>query len=100
MTEDEIATTRGGFNVYPREIEEVLYEHPAVREAAVIGIPHERLGEEIGAAIALTTQDIQAFVKGRAAAYKYARVLWIVDELPKGPTGKALKREISPPVRA
>jgi len=95
---------RGGFNVYPREIEEVLYEHPAVREAAVIGIPDARLGEEVGAAIALkgeaTTEEIQTFVKGRVAAYKYPRVLWIVDELPKGPTGKVLKREISPPVTA
>ena len=88
---------RGGFNVYPREIEEVLYEHPAVREAAVIGMPDDRLGEEVAAAIVLkepaTTEEIQTFVKGRVAAYKYPRVLWIVDELPKGPTGKVLKRE-------
>ncbi len=93
---------RGGFNVYPREIEEVLYEHPAVREAAVIGIPDDRLGEEVGAAIALradaTPEAIRAFVKDRVAAYKYPRIVWIVDELPKGPTGKVLKREISPPV--
>jgi len=94
---------RGGFNVYPREIEEVLYEHPAVREAAVIGIPHADLGEEVGAAIALkeaadaTPEDVQRFVKERVAAYKYPRHVWFVDDLPKGPTGKVLKREIQPP---
>jgi len=93
---------RGGYNVYPREIEEVLYEHPAVREAAVIGIPDERLGEEVGAAVALkgaaTAEEIKSFVKERVAAYKYPRMGGIVDELPKGPTGKGLKREIKAPV--
>jgi long-chain acyl-CoA synthetase len=95
---------RGGYNVYPREIEEVLYEHPAVREAAVIGIPHPDLGEEVGAAVSLkpgaqaTESEIRDFVKSNVAAYKYPRQLWILDELPKGPTGKILKREIKPPV--
>ena len=90
--------------MYPREIEEVLYEHPAVREAAVIGIPHPDLGEEVGAAVALkpgadaTESDIREFVKANIAAYKYPRHVWILDELPKGPTGKILKREIKPPV--
>ena len=92
---------RGGFNVYPREIEEVLYEHPAVLEAAVIGIPDERLGEEVGAAVALkgeaTPEELRTFVKERVAAYKYPRVVWIVDALPKGATGKVLKREIVAP---
>ncbi|HEX6022004.1 MAG TPA: long-chain fatty acid--CoA ligase [Solirubrobacter sp.] len=92
---------RGGFNVYPREIEEVLYEHPAVLEAAVIGIPDERLGEEVGAAVALkaeaTPEKLRDFVKERVAAYKYPRVVWIVDALPKGATGKVLKREIAAP---
>jgi long-chain acyl-CoA synthetase len=94
---------RGGYNVYPREVEEVLYEHPAVREAAVIGIPHDELGEEVAAAVALkdgadsSAADLRAFVKERVAAYKYPRVVWLVDELPKGPTGKILKREITPP---
>jgi long-chain acyl-CoA synthetase len=97
---------RGGYNVYPREIEEVLYEHPAVREAAVIGVPHDELGEEVAAAVALkdgadaTAADIRAFVKERVAAYKYPRHVWLVDELPKGPTGKILKREIRPPQTA
>ena len=95
---------RGGYNVYPREIEEVLYEHPAVREAAVVAVPHAELGEEVGAAVALkagadaTPADLRAFVKERLAAYKYPRNVWIVDELPKGPTGKILKREIQVPV--
>jgi long-chain acyl-CoA synthetase len=94
---------RGGFNVYPREIEEVLYEHPAVREAAVVGIPDDSLGEEIGAAIALkegedaAAEDIRAWAKERVAAYKYPRRIWFVDELPKGATGKVLKREIEVP---
>jgi long-chain acyl-CoA synthetase len=94
---------RGGYNVYPREIEEVLYEHPAVHECAVIGIPHASLGEEVGAAVALkrgaetTPEELRAFVKGQVAAYKYPRRVWLVDALPKGPTGKILKREITPP---
>jgi long-chain acyl-CoA synthetase len=94
---------RGGYNVYPREIEEVLYEHPAVREAAVVGVPHDSLGEEVGAAIALkdgaeaSEDEIRAFAKERVAAYKYPRQVWFVEELPKGPTGKVLKREIEAP---
>jgi long-chain acyl-CoA synthetase len=94
---------RGGYNVYPREIEEVLYEHPAVREVAVLGVPDDELGEEIGAAVALKdgeevdAQTLQAFVKDQVAAYKYPRHIWFVDELPKGPTGKILKREIEAP---
>jgi long-chain acyl-CoA synthetase len=96
---------RGGYNVYPREIEEVLYEHPAVSEAAVVGVPDERLGEEVGAAIALKpgaeahADDLRDFVKQRVAAYKYPRRIWFVDELPKTATGKILKREIEVPDR-
>jgi long-chain acyl-CoA synthetase len=94
---------RGGYNVYPREVEEVLYEHDAVAEAAVIGIPHDELGEEVGAAVALkegqtvSESDLQEFAKERLAAYKYPRTLWLVDELPKGPTGKILRREVEAP---
>jgi long-chain acyl-CoA synthetase len=94
---------RGGYNVYPREIEEVLYEHPAVREAAVIGIADDKLGEEVAAAVALkdgedaSEQELRDFVKQQVAAYKYPRRVWFVDDLPKGPTGKILKREIEPP---
>ncbi|HEY1510572.1 MAG TPA: long-chain fatty acid--CoA ligase [Solirubrobacteraceae bacterium] len=94
---------RGGYNVYPREVEEVLYEHPAVREAAVVGIKDDQLGEEVGAAVALkdgqdaSADELRAFVKDQVAAYKYPRRVWFVDDLPKGPTGKILKREIEPP---
>jgi long-chain acyl-CoA synthetase len=96
---------RGGYNVYPREIEEVLYEHPAVREAAVVGVPHAELGEEVGAAVALKPDaeigaaELRDFVRDRVAAYKYPRHLWFVEELPKGPTGKILKREIKAPAQ-
>ncbi|HXE46710.1 MAG TPA: long-chain fatty acid--CoA ligase [Conexibacter sp.] len=97
---------RGGYNVYPREVEEVLYEHPAVAEAAVVGIEDAALGEEVGAVVALkagaeaTPDELQAFVKERLAAYKYPRHVWLVPELPKGPTGKILKREIAVPQQA
>jgi long-chain acyl-CoA synthetase len=81
----------------------VLYEHPDVAEVAVIGIPHPELGEEVGAAVALrpgatvTEIELRDFVKGQVAPYKYPRVVWFVDALPKGPTGKILKREIVAP---
>jgi long-chain acyl-CoA synthetase len=94
---------RGGYNVYPREVEELLYEHPAVHEAAVIGIPHAEVGEEVFAAVALkpgaaaTAEEIRENVRAQAAACKYPRHVWIVDELPKGPTGKILKRDVQPP---
>ena len=91
---------RGGFNVYPREIEEVLHGHPAVREAAVIGRPDERLGEEVVAFISLRPgataepAEVIAWCKERLAAYKYPRDVQVIDELPKGPSGKVLKTEL------
>jgi long-chain acyl-CoA synthetase len=94
---------RGGYNVYPREIEEVLYEHPAVKEAAVVAVADEALGEEVGAAVVLCegssadADEIRSYVKEQVAAYKYPRKIWFMDELPKGPTGKILKREIEVP---
>jgi long-chain acyl-CoA synthetase len=94
---------RGGYNVYPREIEEVLYEHPDVAEAAVIGVPDPLLGEEVAAVVAVrtdatvTVDELRAYVKARVAAYKYPRHVWFVDSLPKGATGKILKREIAAP---
>jgi long-chain acyl-CoA synthetase len=97
---------RGGYNVYPREVEEVLYEHPKIREAAVLGVPHDQWGEEIGAAVVLhegeelSPEECSAYVKERIAAYKYPRLVWFLDDLPKGPTGKILKREIEPPAAA
>lgn len=93
---------RGGYNVYPREVEEVLYEHPDVIEAAVVGKPDERLGEEVVAFVALrdgsatTPDEIQAHCKERLAAYKYPREVFIETALPKGATGKILKRELTP----
>ena len=92
---------RGGFNVYPREVEEVLYEHPAVVEAAVIGVPHESHGEEVKAVVALSPgaklaeDELIDWCKERLAAYKYPRIVEFRDSLPKGPTGKILKRELS-----
>jgi long-chain acyl-CoA synthetase len=91
---------RGGFNVYPREVEEVLYAHEAIVEAAVIGIPHESHGEEVKAVVALardkqaSSDEIIAFCKERLAAYKYPRIVEFLESLPKGPTGKILKREL------
>jgi len=97
---------RGGYNVYPREVEEALYEHEAVAEVAVIGLPDDHLGEEVGAAVALkpdakaTEDELRDFAKERLAAYKYPRRVWIVEELPKGPTGKILRREVEGPAES
>ncbi len=89
---------RGGFNVYPREVEEVLYGHESIVEAAVLGVPHERHGEEIKAVVVsnapLTREALIAFCKERLAAYKYPRIVEFAESLPKGPTGKILKREL------
>ena len=91
---------RGGYNVYPREVEEVLYEHPSVLEAAVIGVPHETLGEDVAAIVvaragtSLDPDELKVWAKERVAGYKYPRHVVVVDELPKSPTGKILKRGI------
>jgi long-chain acyl-CoA synthetase len=92
---------RGGYNIYPREIEELLYEHPAVAEAAVVGVKHEELGEEIKAVVYLkpgskaTEEELQAYCKERIAAFKYPRIVEIRGTpLPKGPSAKILKREL------
>jgi long-chain acyl-CoA synthetase len=87
-----------GFKVWPREVEEVLYLHPAVREAAVIGVPDEYRGETIKAVISLkaghdvTPDEIKAFARERMAAYKYPRFVEIVDDLPKTTSGKIMRR--------
>ncbi len=92
---------RGGFNVYPREIEEVLLTHPAISLAAVIGVPHDSHGEEIKAFVILkpgaeaTSEEIVAWGKEQMAAYKYPRIVEIVETLPMTATGKILKRELS-----
>jgi long-chain acyl-CoA synthetase len=92
---------RGGYNVYPREVEEVLYTHPSVAEAAVVGIPHQLLGEEVQAFVELkpgrgaTEQELIAFAKERLAAYKYPRSVQFRAQLPKGATGKILKEKLA-----
>ena len=94
---------RGGYNVYPREVEEVLYEHPAVAEAAVVALPHPTYGEEVGAAVVLkpgaraTPAELRAFCQERIAAYKYPRHVWLEAALPRTATGKLLRREVHPP---
>ena len=91
---------RGGFNVYPREVEEVIYGHPSITEAAVLGVPDPKFGEEIKAFVvlkegeSLAGDDIVDYCKERLAAYKYPRSVEIRDALPKGPTGKILKRDL------
>jgi long-chain acyl-CoA synthetase len=88
---------RGGYTVYPREVEEALAAHPAVSEAVVVGVPHEELGEEVGALVVARgpcdADELRSFVRERVAAYAYPRLVAVVDELPRGPTGKALRRE-------
>src|SRR5688572_19253439 len=92
---------RGGENIYPREIDEVLYQHPSVASAAAIGVPDPLYGEEVAAFIVLkegvstTANDVMAFCRERLADYKCPKTVQFVKEIPKGPTGKLLKRELS-----
>jgi len=92
---------RGGVNVYPREIEEVLYEHPAVVDCAVFGVPDERLGEQLHAVVetrrpdgvaTVTDDDLRAHCEERLAGFKVPATFELVDELPRQPNGKVLKR--------
>jgi long-chain acyl-CoA synthetase len=89
-----------GFKVWPREVEDVLYQHPAVREAAVVGVPDVYRGETVLAVVSLradseaTPDEIRAFARGRIAAYKCPRIVEIVDDLPKTPSGKILRRKL------
>jgi long-chain acyl-CoA synthetase len=91
---------RGGMNIYPREIEEVVYTHPKVLEAAVVGIPDEMRGEEVKIFVSakegetIDPAEIIAFVQENMAKYKWPKEVEVLDELPKGPTGKILKREL------
>ncbi len=90
---------RGGYSVYPREVEEVLYEHPHVREAVVVGVPDDRLGEEVVAVVVPSSpdcdpRDVQSFVRERVAAYKYPRRVVLADDLPRSASGKILRRAI------
>jgi long-chain acyl-CoA synthetase len=91
---------RGGLNVYPREVEEVMMKHPAVSLVAVIGIPDDQFGEEIKACVVLKegecveADELKAWTKERIAAYKYPRVIEFLDALPMSATGKILKKEL------
>jgi long-chain acyl-CoA synthetase len=91
---------RGGFNVYPREVEEVLLRHEAIAQVAVIALPDDTHGEEVCAVVVrapdveVTAEEIVAWSKERLAAHKYPRVVHFVDAFPLGPSGKVLKREL------
>jgi long-chain acyl-CoA synthetase len=91
---------RGGYNIYPREIEEILYKHKDVLEAAVMGVPNADLGEEVAAAVVLrpgaktSSDELRLFVKDQVAPYKYPRIIKLLDELPKTAAGKIFKRGI------
>ncbi|MCC3765639.1 long-chain fatty acid--CoA ligase [Glycomyces sp. TRM65418] len=91
---------RNGYNVYPTEVEAVLTRHPAVSIAAVFGVPHETHGQEVHAAVVpargaqIDPAEVVAFMKAKVAAYKYPRVVHVVESLPLGPSGKILKREL------
>jgi long-chain acyl-CoA synthetase len=92
---------RAGENIYPREIDEVLYQHPAVAAAATIGVPDPLYGEEVAAFIVLkngakvTEQELIDHCKSELADYKCPKTIRIVKDIPKGPTGKLLKRELA-----
>ncbi|TQF69353.1 long-chain fatty acid--CoA ligase [Rhodococcus spelaei] len=92
---------RGGYNVYPREVEEALLQHPSVMEAAVVGRADDRLGEEVVAFVVtepglrLDPDELIAFARERVAAYKYPRAVTVLDALPQGATGKVLKRVLA-----
>ena len=92
---------RGGENIYPREIDDLLYTHPAVAAAAVIGVPDKLYGEDVAAFVVFkpgetaTADDIIAFCKRHLADYKCPKTVHFLDQIPKGPTGKLLKRELA-----
>jgi long-chain acyl-CoA synthetase len=89
---------RGGYSVYPRQVEEALHQHPSVREAVVVGVPHKRLGEEVVAVVVAapgcSADALREFARERVAAYAYPRLVVLADELPRNPSGKILRREI------
>ena len=90
---------RGGYTVYPRQVEEALVAHPSVREAVVIGVPHPTLGEEVAALVVPASDgcdaaSLKTWARERVAAYAYPRVVVLVEDLPRSPNGKVLRREI------
>jgi len=92
---------RGGENIYPREIDELLYTHPSVESAAVIGVPNELYGEEVAAFVVLkkdakrSEEELISFCKNHLADFKCPKKIYFVDDIPKGATGKVLKRELA-----
>ena len=92
---------RGGENIYPREIDEVLYQHPDIAAAAVVGVPDKLYGEEVAAVVVLKSgaksseQEVIDYCKARLADYKCPKTVHFVEDIPKGPTGKLLKRELA-----
>jgi long-chain acyl-CoA synthetase len=96
----------GGLNIYPREIEDVFIQHPAVADVAVFGIPNDDLGEEVKAVVQLLpshspsddlSRELQTFVRGHLAGFKVPRTVDFIDELPRLPTGKLYKRVLRDP---
>jgi long-chain acyl-CoA synthetase len=89
---------RGGYTVYPSQVEAALAAHPSVREAAVAGVPHATLGEEVGALVvpcaSCEADELKSFTRRRVAAYAYPRLVVFVDELPRNTSGKVLRREV------
>jgi long-chain acyl-CoA synthetase len=91
---------RGGENIYPREIDEVLYQHPLVKEAATVGVPDELYGEEVRAFVVprpdatVTEEELLSYCRTRLADFKCPKSIILLDKIPKGPTGKLLKREL------
>ena len=92
---------RGGENIYPREIDEVLYQHPDIQAAAVVGVPDELYGEEVAAVVVLkngantSEQEVNDYCKAQLADFKCPKTVRFLDDIPKGPTGKLLKRELA-----
>ena len=93
---------RGGENIYPKEIEEVLYKNEDISECAIVGIPDKTYGEVVGAFIlpkagaTLSEKDIKAYLRPRVAGFKFPKIIEIVTELPKTATGKIQKNKITP----
>jgi acyl-CoA synthetase (AMP-forming)/AMP-acid ligase II len=101
-TSDMIIT--GGYNVYPREVEDALMVHPAVYECAVVGAPHEKWGEAVTAFVAprpgaeATEAELIEFARGRLAAYKVPKAVRFIEQIPKSPVGKLLRRALRDPL--